>query len=48
LQLKDTADIPKEFVLLMSNISKVLRRCEVVWRREQDIGVRFLESARKK
>jgi hypothetical protein len=48
LQLKDSAEVPKEFVLLMSNISKVLRRCEVVWRREQDIGVRFVAGARKK
>jgi hypothetical protein len=47
LRLKSLADIPKEFVLLLSNVSKVLRRCEVVWRRENDLGVKFVKASPK-
>ena len=35
-------EIPAEFLLSFSRDGKVRRRCEVRWRTEKEIGVRFL------
>jgi hypothetical protein len=35
-------EIPAEFLLSLSRDGKVRRRCEVRWRTEKEIGVRFL------
>jgi hypothetical protein len=35
-------DVPAEFLLSFSRDGKVRRRCEVRWRSEKEIGVRFL------
>jgi hypothetical protein len=41
LEVKDPARFPDEFTLILSERGKVLRRCEVVWRSEKYLGVRF-------
>jgi hypothetical protein len=35
-------EIPTEFLLSFSRDGKVRRRCEVRWRNEKELGVRFL------
>jgi hypothetical protein len=35
-------EIPAEVLLSLSRDGKVRRRCEVRWRKEKEIGVRFL------
>jgi hypothetical protein len=39
--VKDPARFPDEFTLMLSERGKVLGRCEVVWRSEKYLGVRF-------
>lgn len=36
--------VPDEFLLSLSTNSDVLRRCQVAWRTEEEIGVNFLKS----
>ena len=36
--------VPDEFVLRFSASSNVSRRCKVVWRRDDEIGVTFLKA----
>jgi len=35
-------ELPAEFLLSFSRDGKVRRRCEVRWRNEKEVGVRFL------
>ena len=35
-------DLPAELVLSLSKDGKVRRRCELVWRKDNEIGVRFI------
>ena len=37
-----SGEIPSEFLLSLSRDGKVRRRCEVRWRTEKELGVRFL------
>jgi PilZ domain-containing protein len=41
LQLLEAADIPNEFVLLIGGHADVQRRCRLIWRSRNKIGVRF-------
>ena len=36
--------VPDEFLLSLSRNSNVSRRCKVVWRKDEDIGVNFLKT----
>ena len=37
--------LPEEFILVLANRAKVHRRCRVVWRGQDEIGVRFISRA---
>jgi hypothetical protein len=37
--------LPEEFILVLANRAKVHRRCRVVWRGQDEIGVRFVNPA---
>ena len=41
LEVKNPSQLPDEFILMLSERGKVMRRCEVVWRSEKYLGVRF-------
>ena len=43
LKLGSEVNLPNEFILLLSKFDRnATRRCSVAWRREGEIGVRFL------
>jgi PilZ domain len=42
LRLNDTAELPSEFTLMLSRDGKVRRRCHLVWRREDLVGIKFI------
>lgn len=42
LQLNGTTEIPDEFTLVLSRNGGVRRRCQIVWRDEFMLGVRFV------
>jgi hypothetical protein len=42
LRAADPAQLPNEFVLLLSADGRVHRRCKVIWRSSDEIGVRFM------
>ncbi len=44
LAFKSAAEVPDLFVLLLSRSGKVRRQCEVAWRSEKSVGVRFVAS----
>lgn len=41
LEVKNPSQLPDEFILMLSERGKVMRRCEVIWRSEKYLGVRF-------
>lgn len=41
LEVKNPTRFPDKFILILSERGKVMRRCEVVWRSEKYLGVRF-------
>jgi hypothetical protein len=41
LEVKDPERFPDKFILVLSERGKVMRRCEVIWRSEKYLGVRF-------
>jgi hypothetical protein len=43
IQLGST-DAPNKFNLVLTRDGKIRRRCEVAWRSERDLGVRFVKS----
>jgi hypothetical protein len=45
LQVPEPADVPNEFALLIGGRPDVRRRCRVVWRSHDLIGVRFQGTA---
>ena len=47
LSLAVTDDFPDEFNLVLSKGGAVRRRCEVVWRNDARVGVRFLGSQKR-
>jgi hypothetical protein len=42
LKAQDPANVPEEFVMLLSTNAQVHRRCKVTWRSETEIGVIFV------
>jgi PilZ domain-containing protein len=42
LKLNATSEVPDEFTLVLSREGRVRRRCQIVWRREDMMGIRFL------
>ena len=47
LALKPGTELPDQFVLILSKTGKVLRRCTVIWRKSNQIGVDFRAAAKK-
>jgi hypothetical protein len=47
LSVTDTRHLPKEFILALSADGAARRRCEVAWRSEGQVGVRFIRDAKK-
>jgi hypothetical protein len=45
LTVPDSALVPEKFVLVLSRNSAARRRCKVVWRNPQQVGVRFEQIA---
>jgi hypothetical protein len=41
LVLAEQSEIPDEFTLLLSKYGNVRRRCQISWRSDTEIGVRF-------
>jgi hypothetical protein len=41
----DGSQLPPKFILAISKSGNVFRRCEVVWRKNDEIGVRFAGKA---
>ena len=39
------AQLPEEFILVLAKRAKVHRRCRIVWRGQDEIGVRFSSRA---
>jgi hypothetical protein len=44
LRLNATSEVPNEFILILSKNGRVFRRCQIVWRCEDNVGVRFLAA----
>jgi hypothetical protein len=42
LCLNTSSELPTEFTLALSKNGRVRRRCQIVWRYEDIVGVRFL------
>lgn len=40
---KITDELPRQLILALSKDAHVRRRCELVWRRDDQVGVRFLQ-----
>jgi len=45
LEVKNPADLPITFTLLLSGRSPVYRKCQAVWRTEHHLGVLFEKTA---
>jgi len=44
LRVDPAAEIPNRFVLVLSEDGSLRRLCEIVWRKNDQMGIRFLES----
>src|SRR5476649_2802337 len=44
IKLPPSVDLPKQFKLLLSQTGIPRRICEIIWRKESDVGVKFLEE----
>jgi hypothetical protein len=42
LTMRAPAELPVEFVLLLSKMASVRRRCRILWQAEQTVGVEFV------
>ena len=42
------AKLPEEFILVLAKRGKVHRRCRIVWRSEEEVGVRFRAGVRSR
>jgi hypothetical protein len=42
LKLNAASEVPDEFTLVLAKEGRVRRRCRIVWRREDVMGIRFL------
>jgi PilZ domain len=43
----EKTEIPDEFVLLLAKGGKVRRKCKVAWRRQNEVGVKFVVTPQK-
>jgi hypothetical protein len=44
LVLPEVCEVPDKFVLILTQDGTVRRECEVMWRRERSLGVRFVSA----
>ena len=44
IKLLSSLDLPKQFKLLFSQTGIPRRFCEIIWRKDSDVGVKFLEE----
>jgi len=44
LRVDPAADIPNRFLLLLSEDGSVRRLCEIIWRQNDQMGIKFLDS----
>jgi PilZ domain len=44
---QEKTEIPDEFVLLLAKGGEVRRQCKVVWRKENEFGVKFVVASEK-
>ncbi len=44
---QDVTEIPDEFVLLLAKGGTVRRQCKVAWRKENEVGVKFVMRSSK-
>jgi hypothetical protein len=45
LLLPPSGDVPDSFALILAKNGEVRRTCEVTWRSDQSVGVRFVRSS---
>jgi hypothetical protein len=48
LALREAAELPPEFALLLSKSGNVLRRCRLAWKKANEIGVSFVAAPRRR
>ena len=41
LKVEDPSRLSDQFILILSERGKVMRRCDVIWRSAKQVGVRF-------
>jgi len=44
LELQPESEIPDEFTLLLSKYGNVSRKCKVLWRSKNSVGIRFIPA----
>jgi hypothetical protein len=44
LELQSQGQIPDEFTLLLSKYGNVSRKCKVLWRSKNSVGIRFITA----
>jgi PilZ domain len=44
INLPSSVDLAKQFNLLLTPTGTVRRYCEIIWQKESDVGVKFLEE----
>ena len=47
LAVADPVTVPNEFILALSSDGAARRRCRVIWRTENSVGVEFLKDVKK-
>jgi hypothetical protein len=45
---RQLAKLPEDFILVLAKGGKVYRRCRIVWRGEEEVGVRFRAAVRSR
>jgi hypothetical protein len=48
LELREPAEVPREFTILLSDNASVSRQCQVSWQSGTKVGVRFIIAEVKK
>jgi hypothetical protein len=48
LALADPSSLPQEFILALSSDGAARRRCRVMWRTEDHVGVEFLKDVKRR
>jgi hypothetical protein len=47
LRFNRTSELPNEFILLLTKDGRVRRRCQIVWRNEDIVGIRFVFAPKR-